>query len=143
LETVEHDTPDHSKTDMSPLRRESRRLNYCSTKQDCRFPQVGGLHHRYERQERSGATECRSLHVNHSSIQADLDDLKERIGRLFRRPESRRQIGPYVDGLIGEVDKNGWQLTEYAGDPAPCECKRGWVGLFGIRNERGISAETT
>ena len=50
----------------------------------------------------------------------DLDDLKERIGRLFRRPEPRRQIGLYLDGLIGEVDKkNGWQLAEYAGDPAP------------------------
>jgi hypothetical protein len=49
-----------------------------------------------------------------------LDDLKERIGRLFRRPEPRRQIGLYLDGLIGEVDKkNGWQLAEYAGDPAP------------------------
>jgi DDE superfamily endonuclease len=48
----------------------------------------------------------------------DLDDLKERIGRLFRRPEPRRQIGLYLDGLIGEVDKkNGWQLAEYAGDP--------------------------
>src|SRR5215469_13824455 len=45
----------------------------------------------------------------------DLDDLKERIGRLFRRPEPRRQIGLYLDGLIGEVDKkNGWQLAEYA-----------------------------
>ena len=50
----------------------------------------------------------------------DLDDLKQRIGRLFRRPEPRRQIGLYLDGLIGEVDKkNGWQLAEYAGDPAP------------------------
>src|SRR5499427_8418882 len=50
----------------------------------------------------------------------DLDDLKERIGRLFGRPEPRRQIGLYLDGLIGEVDKkNGWQLAEYAGDPAP------------------------
>ena len=50
----------------------------------------------------------------------DLDDLKERIGRLFRRPEPRRQIGLCLDGLIGEVDKkNGWQLAEYAGDPAP------------------------
>jgi hypothetical protein len=50
----------------------------------------------------------------------DLNDLKERIGRLFRRPEPRRQIGLYLDGLIGEVDKkNGWQLAEYAGDPAP------------------------
>ena len=47
-------------------------------------------------------------------------DLKERIGRLFGRPEPRRQIGLYLDGLIGEVDKkNGWQLAEYAGDPAP------------------------
>src|SRR5262249_14825951 len=50
----------------------------------------------------------------------DLDDLKERIGRLFGRPEPRRQIGLYLDGLIGEVDKeNGGQLAEYAGDPAP------------------------
>jgi hypothetical protein len=49
----------------------------------------------------------------------DLDDLKERIGRLFRHPEPRRQIGLYLDELIGEVDKkNGWQLAGYAGNPA-------------------------
>jgi hypothetical protein len=33
--------------------------------------------------------------------QDDLDDLKEQIGRLFRRPEPRRQIGLYLDGSIG------------------------------------------
>jgi hypothetical protein len=50
----------------------------------------------------------------------DLDDLKDRIGRLFPRPEPRRQIGLYLDRLIGEVDKkNGWQWAEYADDPAP------------------------
>lgn len=49
-----------------------------------------------------------------------LAHLKERVGGLFRRSEPRRQVGLYLDGLVGGVDrKNGWQLAEHAGDPAP------------------------
>jgi len=51
---------------------------------------------------------------------AELAGLKERIGGLFRRTEPRRQVGLYLEGLIGGVErKNGWQLAEHAGDPAP------------------------
>ena len=55
----------------------------------------------------------------------ELAALKERVGGLFRRAEPRRQIGLLLDGLIpvsfsgGAARKNGWQLAEYAGDPAP------------------------
>ncbi len=50
----------------------------------------------------------------------ELASLKERIGGLFRCKEPRRQIGLYLEGLIGGVErKNGWQLAEHAGDPAP------------------------
>lgn len=50
----------------------------------------------------------------------DLTALKERVGGLFRRAEPRRQIGLLLEGLIGGAErKNGWQLAEYAGDPAP------------------------
>ena len=50
----------------------------------------------------------------------DLTDLKERVGDLFRRAEPRRQVGLLLEGLIGGAErKNGWQLAEYAGDPAP------------------------
>ena len=50
----------------------------------------------------------------------ELAALKERIGGLFRRAEPRRQIGLLLEGLIGGAErKNGWQLAEYAGDPAP------------------------
>lgn len=50
----------------------------------------------------------------------DLATLKDRVGRLFRRAEPRRQVGLLLEGLIGGVErKNGWQLAEYAGDPSP------------------------
>jgi hypothetical protein len=50
----------------------------------------------------------------------DLATLKDRVGGLFRRAEPRRQIGLLLEGLIGGAEcKNGWQLAEYAGDPAP------------------------
>jgi SRSO17 transposase len=50
----------------------------------------------------------------------DLAALKDRVGGLFRRAEPRRQIGLLLEGLIGGAErKNGWQLAEYAGDPAP------------------------
>ena len=50
----------------------------------------------------------------------DLAILKDRVGGLFRRAEPRRQIGLLLEGLIGGAErKNGWQLAEYAGDPAP------------------------
>ena len=50
----------------------------------------------------------------------ELGVLKERIGSLFRRAEPRQQAGVFLEGLIGGVErKNGWQLAEYAGDPAP------------------------
>jgi SRSO17 transposase len=50
----------------------------------------------------------------------ELACLQERIGGLFRRKEPRRQVGLYLEGLIGSAErKNGWQLAEHAGDPAP------------------------
>ncbi len=50
----------------------------------------------------------------------ELGTLKERIGALFRRAEPRRQVGLLLDGMIGGAErKNGWQLAESAGDPAP------------------------
>src|ERR1700720_2356430 len=50
----------------------------------------------------------------------ELAGLKERVGGLFRRAEPRRQVGLLLEGLIGGAErKNGWQLAEYAGDPAP------------------------
>jgi SRSO17 transposase len=50
----------------------------------------------------------------------ELATLKDRVGGLFRRAEPRRQIGLLLEGLVGGAErKNGWQLAEYAGDPAP------------------------
>ena len=51
---------------------------------------------------------------------AELTGLKERLDDLFRRPATRTQVGFYLDGLIGGVErKNGWQLAEHVGDTAP------------------------
>lgn len=50
----------------------------------------------------------------------ELTALKARVGGLFQRAEPRRQAGLFLEGLIGgAARKNGWQLAEYAGDPAP------------------------
>jgi SRSO17 transposase len=50
----------------------------------------------------------------------DLAGLKARIARVFLRPETRAQVGLYLDGLISAVErKTGWQLAEHAGDEAP------------------------
>ena len=50
----------------------------------------------------------------------ELGTLKERVGALFRRAEPRRQVGLLLEGMIGGAErKNGWQLAESAGDPAP------------------------
>ena len=50
----------------------------------------------------------------------ELAGLKERLGSLFARSETRAQAGLYLDGLIGGVErKNAWQLAEHAGDEAP------------------------
>jgi SRSO17 transposase len=50
----------------------------------------------------------------------ELTVLEDRIGILFRRAEPRRQVGLLLEGLIGGAErKNGWQLAEYADDPAP------------------------
>ena len=50
----------------------------------------------------------------------ELGTLKARVGALFRRAEPRRQVGLLLEGMIGGAErKNGWQLAESAGDPAP------------------------
>jgi hypothetical protein len=43
-----------------------------------------------------------------------------RFAHRFSRVESRRRMGAYVRGLLGEVErKNGWTLAEAAGDAGP------------------------
>jgi SRSO17 transposase len=50
----------------------------------------------------------------------ELAVLKDCVGKLFRRAEPRRQVGLFLEGLIGAAErKNGWQLAEHACDPAP------------------------
>jgi SRSO17 transposase len=52
--------------------------------------------------------------------QADLAALHARIGRRFKRPEVRARAGRYLAGLLGPVERrNGWQLAEHLGEPAP------------------------
>ncbi|MHA4854797.1 IS701 family transposase [Rhodococcus sp. MSC1_016] len=43
-----------------------------------------------------------------------------RFAHRFSRVESRRRMGAYMRGLLGEVErKNGWTLAEAAGDAGP------------------------
>jgi SRSO17 transposase len=56
---------------------------------------------------------------------AELDGLLARLGRLFVRPEPRRQAGRYLEGLLAPVErKNGWQLAEHLGDARPWRTQR-------------------
>lgn len=54
-----------------------------------------------------------------------LADLQERLGRLFVRPEPRRQAGLYLEGLLSAAQrKNGWPLAEQIGDSRPWRTQR-------------------
>lgn len=51
---------------------------------------------------------------------AGLDAVHERVGRHVRRPEPRRRVRAYLQGLLAPVErKNGWQLAEHAGERTP------------------------
>ena len=54
-----------------------------------------------------------------------LAELQRRLGELFGRPEPRRQVGLYLEGLLGPAErKNGWQLAEAIGDRRPWRTQR-------------------
>ena len=56
---------------------------------------------------------------------AGLDGLFARVAGRFGRVEPRRQARLYVMGLLAPLErKNGWQLAEAAGDPAPDRMQR-------------------
>ena len=55
----------------------------------------------------------------------ELTVLTDRLGTLFVRPEPRRQMGRYLEGLLsGAERKNGWQLAEQIGDARPWRTQR-------------------
>ena len=44
----------------------------------------------------------------------------DRIAGLFARPEARECSLTYLQGLLSHCErKNGWQLAEWMGEPAP------------------------
>lgn len=48
------------------------------------------------------------------------DNLCERLGPCFARPETRERVKAYLRGLLSPIErKNGWQLAEEAGLPTP------------------------
>src|SRR3712207_6600475 len=50
----------------------------------------------------------------------ELDRWHARIAPPFRRAEPRRRARAYVQALLSAVErKNGWQLAEQLGEPAP------------------------
>jgi len=49
-----------------------------------------------------------------------LEAVLDRIASRFGRAEPRRRVAVYLRGLLAPVErKNGWQLTELAGDATP------------------------
>jgi SRSO17 transposase len=55
----------------------------------------------------------------------ELEQLKDRLGELFVRPEPRRQAGLYLEALLSSTErKNGWQLAEQIGDTRPWRTQR-------------------
>jgi hypothetical protein len=50
----------------------------------------------------------------------ELERLHARIAHHFARPEPRRRALAYLKGIVSSVErKNGWQLTEHAGESRP------------------------
>jgi SRSO17 transposase len=50
----------------------------------------------------------------------ELEQVQDRLGELFVRPEPRRQAGLYLEALLSSAErKNGWQLAEQIGDARP------------------------
>src|SRR3954471_8517756 len=65
----------------------------------------------------------------------ELAALQERLGRLFGRPEPRRQVGLYLEGLLSAAErKNGWQLAEESGGARPWHTRR-------VRSHAGWDAD--
>src|SRR5690348_5211695 len=55
----------------------------------------------------------------------ELEQVQDRLGELFVRPEPRRQAGLYLEALLsGAQRKNGWQLAEQIGDARPWRTQR-------------------
>src|SRR6266581_8833676 len=51
---------------------------------------------------------------------AAFEEVCERIGPVFARPETRERAQAYLRGLLSPVErKNGWQLAEEAGETTP------------------------
>ena len=51
--------------------------------------------------------------------------LEARLGRLFVRPEPRRQAGLHLEGLLSAAKrKNGWRLARQIGDARPWRTQR-------------------
>ncbi|CAN5723004.1 hypothetical protein BH23CHL2_BH23CHL2_19040 [soil metagenome] len=69
-------------------------------------------HGRYA-QQRPGLTEV-------DQWEAELEQLVERIGPHFARPQSRQRALGYLQGLLSPVErKNSWQLAEASGHTTP------------------------
>src|SRR4051794_13761024 len=54
----------------------------------------------------------------------ELEQVQDRLGGLFLRPEPRQQAGFYLEALAEFERKNGWQLAEQIGDARPWRTQR-------------------
>src|SRR3954462_15399279 len=55
----------------------------------------------------------------------ELEQVQDRLGELFVRPEPRQQAGLYPGALLSSAErKNGWQLAEQIGDARPWRTQR-------------------
>ena len=59
-----------------------------------------------------------------ASWQAGRDEVAARLAPCVPRPETRRRLQAYVDGLLSDTRrKNGWQLVETVGEATPFATK--------------------
>src|SRR4051794_41405056 len=55
----------------------------------------------------------------------ELEQVQDRLGALFVRPEPRKQAGLYLEALLSSAErKNGWQLAGQIGDVRPWRTQR-------------------
>src|SRR4051812_16371781 len=56
----------------------------------------------------------------------ELEQVQDRLGALFVRPEPRKQAGLFLEALLSSAErKNGWQKAEQIGGPRPGGTQRG------------------
>jgi len=63
--------------------------------------------------------------MNTRFVEAEFNSMMNRLGQVFPSEPGFRTCQKYIKGLIGPAErKNGWQLSEAAGEPTPYQIQQ-------------------